>query len=192
MAGIQTTIQLQDQFTSTLYRVMDSVNLGVSVMEQLQQTMGSSIDMSAMESAKDVIQQGVSMAQQWDRAVQGMEAPLLTAEFSPIRQTTLQSALPDHLDIPIEPILTDLSQLSVPDSVEVFVEPRMEVAADPLPLQVPIEPDVPDPLVETPTAVSVPIEWESYDGLDVFTNTGMERFQSEVSQVHLKLSLIHI
>ena len=187
MAGIQTTIQLQDQFTSTLYRVMDSVNLGVSVMEELQQTMGSPIDMSAMEAARNTMQQAIGMVQQWDAAVQGMDVPLLTAEISPVSPTAMQSALPDSVDVLIEPIL---SQPIIPDPVEVLVEPRVEAVADPLPLSVLIEPDIPNPLIETPDTVSIPLEWESYDGLDVFTTTGVERFQSEIAQVHTMMDTL--
>ena len=157
MAGIQTTIQLQDQFTSTLCRVIDSVNLGVSVMEELKQTMGSPMDMSAMESARNTIQQAMGMAQQWNAAVQGMEAPLLTAEFSPVSPTALQAAFPDHMDLPVEPVWTEGFPFQVPDAIEVSVEPKIEAIADSLPLQVPIEPDVPNPFIETPAAVSITI-----------------------------------
>lgn len=56
-----------------------------------------------------------------------------------------------------------------------------EIAAPDIhPVTVPVEPDVPSPLVETPEPVTVPVEWESAD-IDVFTNTGIERFEQELN-----------
>ena len=39
MASIRTAIELQDNFTGVLYQVIDSVNLGLSAMEDLHQAM---------------------------------------------------------------------------------------------------------------------------------------------------------
>ena len=39
MGGIRTAIELQDNFTGILYHVIDSVNLGLSAMEDLQGAM---------------------------------------------------------------------------------------------------------------------------------------------------------
>ncbi len=43
MATIRTAIELQDNFTSVLYQVINSVNLGLSAMEDLHQTMNSPV-----------------------------------------------------------------------------------------------------------------------------------------------------
>lgn len=51
--------------------------------------------------------------------------------------------------------------------------------------------DVPDvPEIEPPPPVEVPIEWQS-DTLDVFTNIGVERFQSEVQSANSMLNTLN-
>lgn len=39
----------------------------------------------------------------------------------------------------------------------------------------------------TPSPVEIPVKWESFDGLEVFTNTGIERFQQEVASTNAML-----
>lgn len=46
--------------------------------------------------------------------------------------------------------------------------------------------DVPDPLIEDPAPVRVPLEWQT-DSLDVFTGSGMERFRQEVQSTDAML-----
>lgn len=52
MATIRTAIELQDNFTGVLYQVINSVNLGLSAMEDLHQTMNSPVDTASIEAAK--------------------------------------------------------------------------------------------------------------------------------------------
>lgn len=67
------------------------------------------------------------------------------------------------------------------------------------PVQLPVEPVVPDPLVDQPPPltppvepeipsepVQIPVEWRT-DNLDVFTGTGVERFQQEVQSANQML-----
>ena len=51
------------------------------------------------------------------------------------------------------------------------------------PVQVPVVPNVPDPLVPNPPPVQVPVEWQA-DNLEVFTNTGVERFEQELQSAN--------
>lgn len=51
-------------------------------------------------------------------------------------------------------------------------------------IQVDVEANIPNPLVKNPSPIEVPIEWKSYEGLDVFTTTGIERFEQEISNVN--------
>lgn len=57
MATIRTAIELQDNFTGVLYQVINSVNLGLSAMEDLHQTMNSPVDTASIEAARDSINQ---------------------------------------------------------------------------------------------------------------------------------------
>ncbi len=70
------------------------------------------------------------------------------------------------------------------------------------PVVLPVQPDVPDPLVEQPPPVDVPIEpeqpepvevpvhWQS-DSLEVFTNSGVERFEQEVQSANNMLNTLN-
>lgn len=71
------------------------------------------------------------------------------------------------------------------------------------PIPVPVDPVLPDPLVENPEPirpeiqpnappdpVNVPIQWET-DGMDVFTGTGVERFQQEVQSANDMLNTLN-
>lgn len=137
--SIRTSIELQDNFTGILYHVIDSVNLGLSAMEDLRQTMNSPVDIASLEGARDSIHLATAAVRELDAAMQGMETPAVQ------------------------------SPAAVTSSV---------------PVNIPVQPVVPDPLVEPPEPVQVPVEWQSYEGLDVFTNTGVERFEQEIASVN--------
>lgn len=55
--SIQTGIQLQDNFSSVLYGIMDSVNLAIGAMYDMQQAMSTDVDMSSLDAARDSINQ---------------------------------------------------------------------------------------------------------------------------------------
>lgn len=58
------------------------------------------------------------------------------------------------------------------------------------PVHIPVVPDVPDPLVENPAPVPVPVEWQT-DNMEVFTGTGVERFQQEVQSANNMLNTLN-
>lgn len=64
MGGIRTAIELQDNFTGILYHVIDSVNLGLSAMEDLHGAMESPVDGSAFQAARDSINQATMSVQE--------------------------------------------------------------------------------------------------------------------------------
>lgn len=55
-----------------------------------------------------------------------------------------------------------------------------------IPVPLPVEPFFPDPLVDQPDPVEVPVVWQS-DNLEVFTGSGVERFQQEVQSANIML-----
>ena len=75
MAGIQTAIELQDNFTGILYHVIDSVNLGLSAMEDLHGVMDSPVDASAFQGARDAIDQATMSVQELIAAMDRVEPP---------------------------------------------------------------------------------------------------------------------
>lgn len=157
MATIRTAIELQDNFTSVLYQVINSVNLGLSAMEDLHQTMNSPVDTASIEAARDSINQATIAVQQLDAAMQGIETPETQTPTAP------QSSAP--VVLPVQP--------DVPD-------PLVE---QPPPVDLPIEPEQPEP-------VEVPVHWQS-DSLEVFTNSGVERFEQEVQSANNMLNTLN-
>jgi hypothetical protein len=55
--SIQTGIELNDQFSGVLNNIISSVNLAVSAMYDMQQSMNADIDTSGIEEARDEINQ---------------------------------------------------------------------------------------------------------------------------------------
>ena len=60
MAAIQTAIELNDQFTSVLYGIMDAVNLATAQMYDMQQAMSMDIDTSSLEGAREAINEATA------------------------------------------------------------------------------------------------------------------------------------
>lgn len=153
MASVRTAIELQDNFTSILYQVISSVNLGLSAMEDLRQGMNASVDTASMEAARDSVNQATIAVQQLDAAIQKMETPEI--QIPTIPQSPAPVVLPVQTDVP-EPFVEQLP-----------------------PVDVPIQPEQPEP-------VEIPVHWQS-DRLEVFTNSGVERFQQEVQSANTML-----
>ena len=157
MATIRTAIELQDNFTSVLYQVINSVNLGLSAMEDLHQTMNSPVDTASIEAARDSINQATIAVQQLDAAMQGIETPETQTPTAP------QSSAP--VVLPVQP--------DVPDPL----------VDQPAPVDLPVEPEQPEP-------VQVPVHWQS-DNMEVFTSTGVERFEQEVQSANNMLNTLN-
>lgn len=119
MAAIQTAIELNDQFTSVLYSIMDAVNLATAQMYDMQQAMSMDIDTSSLEGAREAI----------DEATASLIA------------------------------LNGVAQQPAPD---------------------------PNPLVGTSEPAEIPVQWE-INNLDVFTGTGIDRFEQEVQSANSML-----
>lgn len=119
MAAIQTAIELNDQFTSVLYGIMDAVNLATAQMYDMQQAMSMDIDTSSLEGAREAIDEA-------------------TASLIALNGVAQQPA------------------------------------------------SAPNPLVGTSEPAEIPVQWET-DSLDVFTGTGIDRFEQEVQSANSML-----
>lgn len=75
MATIRTAIELQDNFTGVLERIIGSVGSGVAAMDNLHQTMGAAVDTSSIDIARNSLNQATAAAQELDSALQGTTAP---------------------------------------------------------------------------------------------------------------------
>lgn len=157
MATIRTAIELQDNFTGVLYQVINSVNLGLSAMEDLHQTMNSPVDTASIEAARDSINQATLAVQQLDAAMQGLETPASETPTAPTNSAPVV--------LPVQP--------DVPDPL----------VDQPAPVDLPVEPEQPEP-------VQVPVHWQS-DSMEVFTSTGVERFEQEVQSANNMLNTLN-
>lgn len=157
MATIRTAIELQDNFTGVLYQVINSVNLGLSAMEDLHQTMNSPVDTASIEAARDSINQATLAVQQLDAAMQGLETPASETPTAPTNSAPV--VLPMQPDVP-DPLVDQ-----------------------PAPVDLPVEPEQPEP-------VQVPVHWQS-DNMEVFTSTGVERFEQEVQSANNMLNTLN-
>lgn len=157
MATIRTAIELQDNFTGVLYQVIKSVNLGLSAMEDLHQTMNSPVDTASIEAARDSINQATLAVQQLDAAMQGLETPASETPTAPTNSAPVV--------LPVQP--------DVPDPL----------VDQPAPVDLPVEPEQPEP-------VQVPVHWQS-DNMEVFTSTGVERFEQEVQSANNMLNTLN-
>lgn len=111
------------------------MNLGLSAMEDLHQTMNSPVDTASIEAARESINRATIAVQELDAAIQGTGSP------------------------------------------------EIEPPPSPPPVDIPVNPVPPNPIIDQPPPVDVPIQWQS-GSLEVFTGSGMERFQQEVQSVN--------
>lgn len=155
MSSIQTGIELNDQFSGVLNNIVNSVNLAVSAMYDMQQSMNADIDTSSIEGARDEINQATAAINAMNEALNNQTAPDIAP---PVVDEGNQEPIP----APIDPIIPD---------------PLVE---NPEPIRPEIQPNAP------PEPVEVPIQWEA-DNLEVFTGTGIERFQQEVQSANSML-----
>lgn len=149
MSGIQTGIELNDQFSCILTNIINSVNLAVSAMYDMQESMNADIDTSSIEGARDEINRATAAINAMNEALDDQATP----EIAPV--TVPDDSSDQVINVGVNPVLPD---------------PLVE-NPDPVPL--PIQPNAP------PDPVEVPVHWET-DGLEVFTSTGVDRFQQEV------------
>lgn len=175
MSSIQTGIELNDQFSGVLNNIISSVNLAVSAMADMQQSMNADIDTSSLQGARDEINQATAAlnelndAMQNDRNVQAtvqQSAPQVEQTAPDIAPPVVDGGNQQPIQVPVEPVIH---------------EPLVE---NPEPIRPEIQPNAP------PDPVEVPVTWQT-DNLDVFTGTGVERFQQEVQSANDMLNTLN-
>ena len=75
VSSIQTGIELNDQFSGVLNNIISSVNLAVSAMYDMQQSMNADIDTSSIEGARDEINQATAAIEAMNQAASRQTAP---------------------------------------------------------------------------------------------------------------------
>ena len=161
MSSIQTGIELNDQFSGVLNNIISSVNLAVSAMYDMQQSMNADIDTSSIEGARDEINQATAAIEAMNQAASRQTAP-------DIAPPVVDSGNQEPIPVPVDPVLPD---------------PLVE---NPEPIRPEIQPNAPP----DPEPVEIPVTWNT-DGMDVFTGTGVERFQQEVQSANDMLNTLN-
>lgn len=173
MSSIQTGIELNDQFSGVLNNIISSVNLAVSAMADMQQSMNADIDTSSLQGARDEINQATAAlnelndAMQQDRNIQPT-APQVEQTAPDIAPPVVDVGNQEPIPVQIDPVLPD-PLIENPDPVPLEVQPNAPPDIDP---------------------VEVPVTWQT-DNLDVFTGTGVERFQQEVQSANDMLNTLN-
>lgn len=161
MSSIQTGIELNDQFSGVLNNIISSVNLAVSAMYDMQQSMNADIDTSSIEGARDEINQATAAIEAMNQAASRQTAP-------DIAPPVVDGGNQEPISVPVDPVLPD---------------PLVE---NPEPIRPEIQPNAPP----DPEPVEIPVTWNT-DGVDVFTGTGVERFQQEVQSTNDMLNTLN-
>lgn len=173
MSSIQTGIELNDQFSGVLNNIISSVNLAVSAMADMQQSMNADIDTSSLQGARDEINQATAAlnelndAMQQDRNIQPT-APQVEQTAPDIAPPVVDGGNQEPIPVQIDPVLPD-PLIENPDPVPLEVQPNAPPDIDP---------------------VEVPVTWQT-DNLDVFTGIGVERFQQEVQSANDMLNTLN-
>lgn len=161
MSSIQTGIELNDQFSGVLNNIISSVNLAVSAMYDMQQSMNTDIDTSSLEGARDEINQATAAIEAMNQAASRQTAP-------DIAPPVVDGGNGQVINVNVNPVLPD---------------PLVE---NPEPIRPEIQPNAPP----DPEPVEIPVTWNT-DGVDVFTGTGVERFQQEVQSANDMLNTLN-
>lgn len=161
MSSIQTGIELNDQFSGVLNNIISSVNLAVSAMYDMQQSMNTDIDTSSLEEARDEINQATAAIEAMNQAASRQTAP-------DIAPPVVDGGNGQVINVDVNPVLPD---------------PLVE---NPEPIRPEIQPNAPP----DPEPVEIPVTWNT-DGVDVFTATGVERFQQEVQSANDMLNTLN-
>ena len=155
MSSIQTGIELNDQFSGVLNNIVNSVNLAISAMADMQQSMNADIDTSSIEGARDEINQATAAINEMNEALNNQTAPDIVPPVVPDANSQV-------VNVDVNPVLPD---------------PLVE---NPEPIRPEIQPNAP------PDPVEIPVTSQT-DGLEVFTGTGIDRFQQEVQSTNSML-----
>lgn len=161
MSSIQTGIELNDQFSGVLNNIISSVNLAVSAMYDMQQSMNADIDTSSLEGARDEINRATAAIEAMNQAASQQTAPN-------IAPPVVDGGNGQVINVDVNPVLPD---------------PLVE---NPEPIRPEIQPNAPP----EPEPVEIPVTWNT-DGMDVFTGTGVERFQQEVQSANDMLNTLN-
>lgn len=125
--GTQTGIELNDQFSEVLNHIVRSVNLAVSAMYDMQESMNADIDTSSLEGARAEINQATMAVNELEQALSGLYAPAVSAP-------QVDTGNPSVINVDVNPVVPD-PLVENPEPIRPQIQPR----APDKPVEVPFE-----------------------------------------------------
>lgn len=127
VASIQTGIELQDNFTSVLYGIINAANMAVSTMDDMQSAMNADIDTSGIEGMRNELNQATIALDELNAAMERQTAP-------DIAPATVGDTSGQVINMDVNPILPD-PLVENPETVPLEMQPN----APPEPVTVPVQ-----------------------------------------------------
>lgn len=115
MNPLMTSIELRDNFSGVLHQVINSVNLGLSAMEDFQRTMDKPMDTTSMDAARNAINQATMAVQELDAAMQDVDS--ISMPTVPVK-LPIEPVVPNPLVDPQTPVKIPVDWQT--DSLDVF------------------------------------------------------------------------
>lgn len=161
MSSIQTGIVLQDNFSNVAQGVVESMYNMTAAAYEASQAVSSNVDTSSIQAATEEINQATA-------AMDELNAAASRPTASSVAQPVVDGGNGQVINVDVNPVLPD---------------PLVE---NPEPIRPEIQPNAPP----DPEPVEIPVTWNT-DGVDVFTGTGVERFQQEVQSANDMLNTLN-
>lgn len=161
MSSIQTGIVLQDNFSNVAQGVVESMYNMTAAAYEASQAVSSNVDTSSIQAATEEINQATAAMDELNAAASRQTAP-------DIVPPVVDGGNGQVINVDVNPVLPD---------------PLVE---NPEPIRPEIQPNAPP----DPEPVEIPVTWNT-DGVDVFTGTGVERFQQEVQSANDMLNTLN-
>ena len=80
MSGIRTSIELQDGFSDVLNGIVQSANMAVSTMGDLEQAMNANINTTSLSNMRSEIESTLSAVEELQSKLQNTMSPTVSAE----------------------------------------------------------------------------------------------------------------
>lgn len=91
MSGIRTSIELQDNFSDVLDRIVQSANFAVSAMGNLEQAMNANINTTSLSDMRSEIDSTIAAVDALQSKLQNTTSPTVSAEVNPVQQPQMET-----------------------------------------------------------------------------------------------------
>ncbi len=182
MSSIQTGIELNDQFSGVLNNIISSVNLAVSAMYDMQQSMNADIDTSSIEGARDEINQATAAIEAMNQAASRQTAPDIAP---PVVDGGNQEPIP----VPVDPVLPD-PLVENPEPIRPEIQPN--APPDPEPVEIPQEVQSANDMLNTLNTTQARIS-QTAQGMDILPDAAvqdMNTMQQRLSAIQQRIQQI--